>query len=244
MKLNSFKFILFLSLSALFTSHAVAQSAPQNPYNLVGQKHNEYVRYVLTHMSSRPPVGSVVSTIEQLLKQVFECQEATSPTGLPETNLYQYLRQQVEAIHSNQLIQKVNQVEAFLDTNPTVAQVMSFISGLESTATSSVPSSEVLPYQFYLATIKYSAQLWLPVSMGGENGLALKSFNPVGGQTQAMGDPTQIIKADGFGVLKGAGASLIGSKGAAALPGPLGVPWAGWAGLFMGAACSIEKAID
>jgi hypothetical protein len=231
--------IILKFLTLIFSIiYLMPSNCQNNPFDVVGLKHNEGVKYVLQRFTTLPSEGNRASTIKNLLQQGYPGVSFEYYPSMPETNVYEYLKAQIAYSRSAQFNNKVDIVKNFLDTNPNVGSINSFMETLAGEASSSIPANELDLYYYFLATVKYSAQLWLPQNMGGEYAITMipgfGSSN--GGGTVSAINWGKVLCADALGCVTAAASSLVASGGASAIPNPLfgGIPTAGVIGAIGG----------
>jgi hypothetical protein len=221
----------------------------ENPYDKVGEMHNEAVKYVLQNLEEAPASDEVYQTVINTLKGKYSEEYFENIPNLPNNNIYEHLRNEMKSKFSAEFFAEIESMETFMKTTPNVTQVWENVATKVNSANGTISDeTERMYYYHFLSVIKYSSKLWMTTEQGGENGLSLIKFSSDNGKS---GDSLlrvpgwKIFLADAAGCVAGAAGSVAATGGASAIPNPAlgGLPTASLVGVIAGAGASINKAI-
>lgn len=221
----------------------------ENPYEKVGEMHNEAVKYVLQNLKEAPASDEVYQTVVNTLKGKYSEEYFKDVPNLPNNNIYEYLRNEMKSKFSAEFFAEIESMETYMKTNPNVKQVWEKVANKVNSANETISDeTERMYYYHFLSVIKHSSKLWKTTEQGGENGLSLIQFssdNGKSGDSHLRVPGWRIFMADAVGTVQGAVGAVEATSGAAAAPNPLfgGLPTASVVGVISGVCSSINKAI-
>ncbi len=194
-----------------------------NPFESLGQKHNDGCLYAMQNLSYIPEESNRKSVIVQTLRNVFPPSDFVGYTATPDFPTFEQHMAYATASYSPSFKSQISTILDFLKTDPSVSEINSFIATKESSVNSSVPSVEIDSYFAFLAVVKYSARLWLPLEKGGQNAsqyftVPRTNNGDNGGGVLAI-TWWKVIVIDGFSII---GGGLLGGPGGAIVGGVVG----------------------
>ncbi len=142
-----------------------------NPYDQIGIDHNAGLRYLLPHLNICMDRSTAISVAKPLLQNFFSSSQmggydnCTQFESIEESLLY--LRNNCSAELNNEVDIVVN----YVMNNLSVSSIQTKMDNQINNANNIRNSTEKQNFLAFLAVVKYSAEFWLPLDLGGENGL-------------------------------------------------------------------------
>jgi len=223
----------------------------------LGKKHNSAVKYILSNISSyneETILNEISSKLKLVLPQEYQLFNTngkpldidffnTVRNGSNEKDLKKYLN---SLSLSPQLKVLVSEMLNQISNGNTFQKIQESISNIERDAKVKLNNNDLALFYSTSTVARYSAKFWLPTEQGGEGGIRyLNSNNGTPNEEIHARIWGRVIMVDALGVLSGAGAAVINSGGAAAIPNPAfgGLPTASVVGLWVGALASAAAAL-
>jgi hypothetical protein len=201
MNIKSFFGFIFLTLS--FITSALGQ----NPYDAIGVKHNEMIKYYLNNLPARPASGTFKQSLRTICEPAFPT-EFSNYAIVPEFISYENSVANLRQNGTAEAYAKFVELETSLKSLTTVRSVHAYVAQKEATASVDVSASLLPNYLMALSIIKHSSKLWYTTENGGENGRSLIGFSPITGNGNGGGEvyafkPWKLLSCDFLGALNG-----------------------------------------